>query len=149
MDTIRLTQDFKEFLRLLNARSVEYLLIGGYAVSVHGYSRPTMDLDVWVGLSPTNVKKVVEALREFGFDMPELTEELFTNQFRVIRMGYPPFRIEVCAAISGVNFEECYSRRLETELDGEPVKVISLADLKANKRASGRYKDLADLDELP
>lgn len=149
MDTIRLTSDFKEFLRLLNERSVEYLLRGGYAVAVHGYSRPTVDLDVWVGVDRLNVKRLIETIHEFGFSVPELKEELFENKFRVVRMGHAPFRIEVCTAISGVDFEECYQRRYETSLDGVLVKVISLADLKVNKRASGRHKDLADLEELP
>ena len=149
MATVNLPPDFKEFLRLLNSSAVEYLLIGGYAVGYHGYPRATADLDIWIATDTGNAAKMVGVMREFGFDVPELSAELFQKEDQVIRMGVPPIRIEVLTTISGVAFGECYSGRVEDELDGVPVKIISLEQLKKNKRASGRHQDLADLEELP
>jgi hypothetical protein len=146
---LELPNDFKEFLKLLRAHGVEYLLIGGYAVGVHGRPRFTNDLDVWVAIAPANAKRVVEALREFGFEDPGLSEDLFLKPDSIVRMGVEPVRIEIATAISGVEFDECYRERVETELDGVPVSVINLHHLKINKLATGRSKDLADLEILP
>ena len=144
-----LPPDFKEFLKLLNLRKVEYLLIGDYAVGYHGYPCATADMDIWIALSQATAKKVVGVLKEFGFDVPELAPELFLEEDQVIRLGRPPIRIEILTSISGVEFASCYVERVEDEIDGVPVKIISLAHLKQNKRASGRYQDLADLEKLP
>jgi hypothetical protein len=146
---LELPKDFKEFLRLLRAHGVEYLLIGGWAVGYHGYPRATDDLDVWVAIAPGNAVKVVKTLIDFGFDVPELAADLFLRDDQIIRMGVTPLRIGVSTSISGVRFDECYRERLETTLDDEPVSLISLPYLKINKRASGRAKDLADLENLP
>ncbi|OIO88423.1 MAG: hypothetical protein AUK03_16230 [Anaerolineae bacterium CG2_30_64_16] len=149
MATIRLPSDFKDFLKLLNANRVEYLLIGGYAVGYHGYPRATGDMDVWVAVNPENADKIVVALKEFGFAVPELSAELFLRQNQIVRMGVPPMRIELTTTISGVDFEECYAARVVAELDGVKVNLINLKHLKINKKASGRYKDLNDLENLP
>ena len=149
MDAPLLTGDFKEFLRLLNANRVDYLLVGGYAVGLHGYPRATVDLDIWVRASPENADRVLDALREFGFAVPELKAALFIDPSSVVRFGVPPFRIEVMTSIDGVRYEPCRVRAVEFDMDGVPVPVISLEDLKTNKRAAGRHKDLADLDNLP
>jgi hypothetical protein len=149
MATIHLPADFKEFLRLLNAHGVEYLLIGGYAVGYHGYPRATADMDIWVAVHPANADKTVATLREFGFDLPDLSPELFLRQWQIIRLGMPPVRIEIATTISGVDFGECYADRVEAVLDGVPAHLISLAHLKRNKQASGRHQDLADLEHLP
>jgi hypothetical protein len=125
------------------------LLIGGYAVGYHGYPRATADMDIWIAISPSNAEKIVEVLKEFGFDLPELTSELFLKKDQIIRMGVPPIRIEIATTISGVNFEECFKNRLIDTLDGVDVNLISLKDLKVNKKASGRHKDLNDLENLP
>ncbi|MEW6210888.1 MAG: hypothetical protein AB1631_21160 [Acidobacteriota bacterium] len=144
-----LTPDFKEFLRLLNENKVEYLLIGGYAVGYYGYVRATADLDVWIASNAENASRAVVALREFGFDVPELSEELFLRSETIARMGVPPFRIEVLTSISGVSFEECYKERVVDLIDGVEVPIINLRHLKMNKSASGRLKDLVDLEHLP
>ena len=149
MATIHLPPDFKEFLRLLNVHKVEYLLIGGYAVSYHGYPRATADMDIWVAIHPANAGRIVAALRDFGFDLPDLSPELFLQQWQIIRLGMPPVRIEIATTISGVDFSECYASRVEDTLDGVPVHLISLDHLKVNKKASGRHQDLADLEHLP
>ncbi len=148
MVMIQLPQDFKEFLKLLNKHEVKYLLIGGYAVSYHGYPRSTADMDIWVAIEPNNADRLVAVLREFGFDVPKLETSLFLNEDKVIRMGLPPLRIEVLTTISGVNFDECYSGRIIDNIDGVEVNIISLKHLKINKKASGRYKDLDDLEYL-
>ena len=144
-----LASDYKEFLRLLRAHGVEYLLIGGWAVGYYGYPRATYDLDVWIATSPANAARVVKALADFGFDVPGLSSDLFLQPDKIVRMGVEPKRIELMTSISGVQFDECYRERLETTMNEVPVSLISLRDLKINKRASGRLKDLADLEQLP
>jgi predicted nucleotidyltransferase len=146
MATIRLPADFKEFLRLLTSTGVEYLVVGGYAVNYYGYSRATADIDIWIAIGDVNTEKVAGALREFGFAKAE--PEIFREPGKVIRMGVPPVRLEVLTSISGVEFEECYGRRVQAELDGVAIDLISLEDLKKNKAASGRLKDLLDLEQL-
>ncbi len=116
--------DFKEFLRYLKGHEVRFLLIGGYAVNAHGYIRNTVDIDVWVASDPENRRRVVHAVREFGFA---------STRYDVL---------------DGVEFEDCWSRRVQVVLDGVELPLISLPDLKTNKLASGRPKDLVDLNEL-
>jgi len=149
MATIHLPPDFKDFLQLLNSHQVEYLLIGGYAVGYHGYPRATGDMDIWIAMRPQNAEKVVAALREFGFDLPELQVEMFLEEKQVIRIGTPPLKIDITTSISGVSFAECYAERIVETFDGIPVNVINLNHLKTNKKASGRLKDLTDLQNLP
>jgi predicted nucleotidyltransferase len=136
-------------LKLLNAKQVEYLLIGGYAVGYYGYPRATADMDLWVAMNPQNAEKVVDILRKFGFDVPDLSMGIFVKPNQIIRMGVPPVRIEIMTTISGVSFEECYPERVKDELDGVEVNLISLRHLKINKKAFGRHKDLDDLEHLP
>ena len=148
MATIRLPEDFRDFLKLLNSHQVEYLLIGGYAVCYHGFYRTTADIDIWVAVSRENAEKLVKLIRQFGFETPALSEELFLNAGRMIRMGVEPTRIELLTEISGCEFEECFEKRIEGNLDGIPVKIISREDLIANKLKTGRLKDLLDVQKL-
>lgn len=148
MGTIRLPPDFKEFLKLLNSTGVKYLLVGGYAVGYYGYPRTTGDMDIWLAIDAGNAQCVVRALRQFGFRSEDITETLFQMPDRIIRMGVPPVRIELLTGISGVAFDLCYQRRHTGELDGVTASFISLADLKINKQAAGRNKDLNDLEHL-
>lgn len=149
MATTRLAPDFKEFLQLLRSAKIEYLLIGGYAVGHYGFPRATGDLDIWVATHDENATRLVNALHRFGFDVPELNKSLFQEPRHVVRMGVPPVRVEILSSIDGVEFQDCYPRRENALIDGVEVDVISLADLKANKRASGRHQDLTDLEKLP
>jgi len=144
--TIRLQVDLKEFLRLLASNNVEYLLIGGYAVGYYGYPRPTGDLDVWIAISPENARRVVSALSEFGFTA---SAEQFLEENSVVRMGVPPFRLEILTTIDGVDFSGCYAARNNVVIDGVKVSLINLQHLRLNKKASGRLKDLSDLENLP
>ena len=146
MAKIELHRDFKELLKLLNSHSVEYLVVGGYAVNYHGYTRATSDLDVWVGVDPTNAARITEALQEFGFR--DANPEWFREESNIVRMGYAPVRIEILTSISGVDFKDCYTHRIEIMLDGVPANLIDLENLRANKLASGRFKDLNDLEQL-
>jgi hypothetical protein len=145
---IEFPKDFREFLQLLNSREIEYLVIGGYAVGYHGYPRATGDMDIWIAMTEKNASEMVHALKEFGFDLPELKKELFLKKNKVIRMGIPPMRLEVLTSIDGVQFEDCFKNRLIADFGTFKVNFISKDDLLANKRASGRPKDLADVDNL-
>ena len=148
MDTIRLPADFRDFLRLLNSHRVEYLLIGGYAVCFHGYYRNTADIDIWIAVHPQNASKIATVIREFGFDTPALTDELFLQKGRMIRMGVEPIRIEIMTEISGCDFAQAYAEKIEGILDGTPVSIISLPQLIKNKTSSGRLRDLDDVQKL-
>lgn len=149
MGTQELPQDFKEFLKLLNENGVDYLLIGGYAVGYYGYPRTTADLDVWIAISPGNAQKMVEVIRQFGMNSPDLSANLFQKPGAIIRMGVAPVRIEVLNEIDGVSFPNCFKNRRRAVIDGIRVNLISLRHLRRNKKAAGRHKDLDDLDHLP
>jgi hypothetical protein len=106
-------------------------------------------MDIWVAIHPENAEKIVDALREFGFDLPELSADLFMKDKQIVQMGIPPVKLEIVTSISGVEFSECYKERVIDTLDGVETNLINLKHLKINKKASGRYKDLADLENLP
>jgi hypothetical protein len=149
MATTPFPPDFADFLKLLSSHGVEFLLIGGYAVGIHGYPRGTADLDVWIASTPVNAQRIVDALRDFGFTTPELTPSLFLDPDKVVRMGVPPLRIDILTTIAGVSFDDCFGRRDVVSVGDVQVPVISLPDLKANKQATGRSQDLADIEHLP
>jgi hypothetical protein len=135
-------------LKLLHSHGVEYLLVGGYAVCYHGYYRNTVDIDFWIAVSPENATKMASLIREFGFNVPELSPDLFLQKGRMIRMGMEPTRIEILTEISGCEFSDCYERRVEGTFDGLPVRIIGLSDLVKNKLRTGRLKDLDDAQKL-
>ena len=145
---LALTSQFKEFLKLLRAEAVEYLLVGGWAVIYHGYPRPTKDLDIWIAVNNDNAERVRRVFRKYGFDKAPPAQMLLEEQ-RILRIGTQPNVIEIMTSASGVRFAECYRDRIEVEMDGEAVNLINLRNLRINKLASGRLKDLADLEELP
>ena len=148
MALIELHPDFKDFLKLLNSHGVEYLIVGGYAVGYYGYPRATGDLDIWIKVGDANAERTAQAVKDFGMPERETTKRLFIEKDKIIRMGVPPVRIEVITGASGVEFDECYTRREIVEIDDIPVKFISLDDLKVNKRVTGRHKDLEDLEHI-
>lgn len=135
-------------MKLLNSHRIEYLLVGGYAVCYHGYYRTTGDMDLWVAVHRDNAAKLVLLIREFGFNVPELSEALFLQKGQIVRMGVEPVRIEILTEISGCEFAACYTQKVEAILDGIPVNIIGLADLIKNKLKSGRLKDLDDARRL-
>src|SRR5688572_29796645 len=148
MATTRLPAYFRDFLKLLHSHHVEYLLVGGYAVCYHGYYRNTVDIDFWIAVHPDNARKMAKLIREFGFNVPELSDDLFLQEGRIIRMGAEPTRIEILTGITGCDFSTCYARRVDATLDGLPVSVISVEDLIKNKLSTGRLKDLDDAQKL-
>lgn len=148
MATIHLPPDFKEFLQLLNKHRVEYLIVGGYAVGYYGYPRATGDMDIWIAFHPDNLRSLVATLREFGFAVAEPAEG-FLREGQFVGLGNQPLRIEILTSISGVSFQECYAARTDEEIDEVQVSFIGLRQLKINKQASGRLKDLNDINNLP
>ena len=145
---MHLPPDFKELLRLLNLKKVDYLVVGGYAVAFHGYPRATGDIDIWIAISKNNSLKTVDVLKKFGFNVPSLNAGLFLKKGKNIRLGNPPLRVEILTSIEGVKFEECYEKKRRVAIDGIRINFISLSDLKKNKKASGRLQDLADIENL-
>lgn len=143
-----LNQDFKEFIQLLNNNQVKYLVIGGYAVAIHGHPRYTKDIDIWIEMSSFNAQKILKALTEFGFGSLDLKEEDFQSPDTIIQLGYPPSRIDLITTPDGVDFTTCYQTKIEIEVDNIIVNFIDLDNLKKNKQASGRLQDLADLENL-
>ena len=141
-------EDFEEFLRLLAEQQVEFVIIGGYAVAFHGYVRATQAMDIFFRSSDDNARKILRVLREFGFSVDETILRDLRDPGSIIRMGIPPVRIEMISTISGLSFGEVWQRRIAGNYGNVAVNYISHADLLANKRASGRPKDLADFDEL-
>ncbi len=145
---LELPQDFKELFRSLNAKSVEYLLIGGYAVIIHGYVRNTNDIDVVVSNDPVNVTKCLEALDDFGFGGSDLRNALTSDEKDIVRMGIEPMKIEILNYLNGVDFAEAYGRRITKTVEDIKIDVISLRDLIANKEDVGRLQDLLDVEKL-
>lgn len=149
MDTIPLLPDFLDLLRFLNEEQVEYLVIGGMAVNYHGYHRSTGDLDVWVSLTGGNQDRLAAALQRFGFSGESVARRPLLDANKFIRIGEQPVRVEIHGGISGVEFAECYVRAARCQIEGITVPFIGLRDLRQNKSASNRPKDLADLSILP
>ncbi len=146
---IKLHPDFKEFIRLLNKHEVKYLIVGGYAVAMHGYVRATGDLDIWVKISPNNASKLINVLFDFGFGSLQLTEKDFLKENIVVQFGYPPFRIDILTSPDSLEFDNCYSKRIEQKTEDNILfKFIDKESLLQNKRSVGRSKDLNDIENL-
>lgn len=143
-----LNQDFREFIQSLNDNQVHYLVIGGYAVAFYGHPRYTKDIEIWIAINSDNAAKMVKALEQFGFGSLDLKIEDFLDPGQIIQLGYPPSRIDLLTTLKGVEFDECYASRVESEIDGTKVTFIDLENLKRNKKATGRYQDLADVENL-
>ena len=145
---LQLPIDFKEFFESLNAKNVEYLLLGGYAVIGYGYVRNTTDLDVVVRDTGENIEKLVRALEEFGFPVSEEQSAELLSPNSIVQMGVEPMLIEILNYLKGISFDDAYSRRIVGSDGDVKIDVISLSDLIANKKAVGRHKDLADVERL-
>lgn len=145
---MELSNDFKEFIELLNVNKVKYLVVGGYAVGFHGHPRYTKDIDLWVLMNSNNASNIIKSVKEFGFESLGLQEEDFLNSDNIIQLGFPPNRIDLLTEIAGVEFESCYSNKLTIEFEGVTIPFISLNDLIKNKQSSGRLQDLADAEKL-
>jgi hypothetical protein len=145
-----LNADFTEFIDALNQKQVEYILVGGYAVIFHGYNRTTGDLDIWVNPTSANYKKLQDAFQFFKMPVFDMTEEKFlqTENYDVFSFGRPPVQIEILTKVKGLEFQIAWSRASFSEFDGVMVKILDIRDLKIAKKAAGRAKDQADLENL-
>ena len=143
-----INKDFREFIELLNEHEVKYLVIDGYAVSMHGYPRYTKDVDFWIWMDTGNISNLIEAIKDFGFDSLDLDEEDFLDPDNIIQLGYEPNRIDLLAQVEGVDFIDCYKNKLQLEIEGLIIDFISIGDLITAKKASGRLQDLADVEHL-
>ena len=143
-----MSQDFRELLLAFNDENVEYLIVGAHALAVYGYVRATKDLDVWVRPEQANAKKVVASLLSFGAPLSNLTENDLNREDMVFQIGIPPLRIDLLTSIDGVSFTDAWPDRFSTMFGDVPAFVISRHHLIANKKASGRLQDVADVREL-
>lgn len=141
-------RDFKELLESFNARRVEYVIVGAYALAHHGVPRFTGDLDVLVRPTPDNARRILTALNAFGFESAGFTVDDFTTPERVVQLGVPPVRVDILTTISGVSWESADAGKVAADYGGTPVYFLGRAELVANKRACGRARDLADLEAL-
>ena len=146
---MKLTKDFKEFLGLLNKNNVKYLLVGAYAMSLHGYVRYTGDMDIWICPDDENAKKILQVLHEFGFGTLGVTLHDIQKKDSIIQLGYEPVRIDIINSVSGLDFQTSWDEKFDEILDGMPVHTLSLKHLRLNKLKSGKKKDIGDLDNLP
>jgi len=150
MAKVNLHRDFRELLESLNSAGVKYLVLGGYAVIFYGYQRVTKDLDLWISIDPANAQKLAQTLQDFaGFTQQQVNQSMFKRTGKVFVVGREPVRVDILTNASALSFDDCYARRKIVEWDGVQVPLISFDDLRQNKRASGRAKDLADLENLP
>lgn len=140
-----LPEDFKEFIELLNARQVNYLIVGGYAVGFHSRPKFTQDIDFWIENSEENARKILSVLKDFGFGELDVTINDLTNPDMVIQLGYAPLRIDIITDLSGLNFSEAYARKVKGNYLGVDTYFISIEDLIRNKEIAGRDKDLLDV----
>lgn len=145
---MKISEDFKEFFELLNRNNVNYLLIGGYAYSIHAEPRYTKDVDIFYERKNENAGKLLRTIKEFGFGSLDLTVEDFMKAERIIQLGVPPLRIDLLNDIEGITFEEAWQNKIESTYGDQPIYVLSKADLIKNKKASGREQDLLDVKEL-
>jgi hypothetical protein len=143
-----LSKDWREFLKLLNSRGVDYVIVGAHSLALHGRPRYTGDLDILVRSTSENARLLVDILNEFGFAESGFKESDFLKAEQVIQLGRAPTRIDLLTSISGVTSEEAFASKVSAELDGVPVFVLGKDALIRNKRAVGRPQDLADLDTL-
>ncbi len=143
-----MNQDFKEFLGLLNENRVEYLIVGGYAVAYYGHPRYTKDIDIWIKNSKENAHRLIQTLYQFGFEDVGIREDDFLDIEGIIQLGYPPNRIDIISGLKGVDFDISFARKTVGLIGDLKVFIISLEDLKSNKKATGRHQDLADLENL-
>ena len=143
-----LDENFSEFIKLLNANDVKYLVVGGFAVAYHGYPRYTKDIDFWIWANPDNADKVLKTVKDFGFGSLGLQKEDLLNEDNIIQLGYEPNRIDLIMDLEGLDFETCFAHRQETEFESLPINFLNLEDLVKNKLATGRLKDKVDAQTL-
>jgi hypothetical protein len=143
-----LEKDLREFIELLNALDVHYMVVGAFAVAYHGYPRYTGDIDLFIERTTENADKLMQVIQKFGFGDLDLSVDDFLQEDQVIQLGISPNRIDLLTFLSGISFQEAWVTREHGEINGLNVLFISKEMLKRNKAASGRIRDLADLEQL-
>ena len=143
-----LNEDYREMLQCLSDEGAEFLLVGAYALASHGYPRATMDIDIWVKPSPENATAVLRALRRFGAPLQHLSAIDLQREDTIFQVGVAPRRIDIITGVDGLDFGSAWAHSVEVEIEGLRIRIPSLDDLIRNKRASGRMKDLADVEAL-
>ena len=143
-----LNRDYLDILQALVDEKAEFLLIGAYAMAAHGYPRATMDIDIWVMPSPKNAESVLRALARFGAPLQNLTRQDLETDGTVFQIGVAPRRIDILTAASGLQFEETFNNSIAVDIDGVQIHIPSKDDLIRNKKATGRTRDMADVEAL-
>jgi hypothetical protein len=143
-----LTRDFRDLLQAFVDHEVRFLVVGAYALAIHGHPRATGDLDLWIDPTAANAGRAYAALAVFGAPLHELTREDLATPSTVFQIGLPPLRIEVLTSLTGLDFGPCFGRRIEADFEGVRVPVLGREDFLTNKRALGRSGDLADAERL-
>ena len=146
MDQRQLPEDFKDFIQFLNKHNVRYLLVGGWAIGIYGHPRATKDIDFLIAIDNENINKLQKAL--LGFGAPTVANSVFQEKGNVFRLGRSPIQIDIINEASGIDFNDCYSRRKVIAVEDIEITLISKSDLIKNKKASGRLRDLADVEQL-
>ena len=141
-------QDYKDMLSALSEEKAKFLIVGAYALAVYGLPRATGDIDLLVGTDPGNSKKVYQALKRFGAPLANVKPDTFTQDHVVFQIGVAPSRIDLLTTITGVPFSAAWAHRQMTDVEGMKLPVLSLDDLILNKTATGRPKDIGDLEWL-
>ncbi|MEM1107627.1 MAG: nucleotidyltransferase [Planctomycetota bacterium] len=149
MATTPLPQTYLTLLKSLRDADVDYLVVGGWAVICHGYVRATKDIDIWFEPDPHQASQVISVIESLGHRVEIDTIMRLSTERSVLRLGREPFGIDLMTSCDGCNWPSAWKRRVSFELNGTSVSVLSLADLRAAKRAAGRYRDLDDLENLP
>lgn len=141
--------DFRDFLFALKITNTEYIVVGGYAVIMHGYFRTTQDLDVWISKTPDNYQRLIKAFAIFGMPIFDMTKENFlSTTFDVFSIGRSPIRIDLITSLKGVDFDSAFKNSMVKEIEDLEVRYLHLRDLIAAKKAAGRFRDLDDLEKL-
>jgi hypothetical protein len=143
-----LYNDYRDILFALSDRKAKFLLVGAYAMAVHGYPRSTMDIDLWIMPDPENALLVLQALEDFGAPPGDLSSEDLQKEGLVFQIGVAPRRIDILTSVDGLRFEDAFAKSQTVDIEGIPIHVLSTPDLIKNKRATGRTKDLADAEAL-
>ncbi len=145
---MNLHQDFKEFIELLNKNNVKYMVIGGYAMALHGLPRYTKDIDIWVKSEKQNAENILVVLNQFGFGSLKITIDDLTKPDTIIQLGYPPIRIDIITELKGLTFDHAYSKKEKIELDQVEINYIDLDSLIINKKSVARDQDILDAKQL-
>ena len=143
-------EDFRDFLNALNKADVRYILVGEYSVVLHGYSRTTGDMDIWMERTSENYKRIIKAFQIFGMPLFDMTESNFLSHpiWDVFTFGTPPVAIDIMVKIEGLNFEDVFQKAVYFEDDNLKIRTINRNDLIAAKKIAGRAKDINDLENL-